>query len=84
MLVFNKYFYKNKKSKLYVGDRVAVLNDFIYQTGGSTVYIIAAACRQASNILPINYYQDVQVGRPLLTFALCSGQCRWRWGKAAF
>jgi hypothetical protein len=35
MLVFNKYFYKNKKSKLYFGDRVAVLNDFIYQTGGS-------------------------------------------------
>jgi adenine/guanine phosphoribosyltransferase-like PRPP-binding protein len=36
MLVFNKYFYKNKKSKLYFGDRVAVLDDFIYQTGGST------------------------------------------------
>jgi hypothetical protein len=35
MLVFNKYFYKNKKSKLYIGDSVAVLNDFIYQTGGS-------------------------------------------------
>jgi hypothetical protein len=35
MLVFNKFFYKNKKSKLYFGDRVAVLNDFIYQTGGS-------------------------------------------------
>jgi hypothetical protein len=36
MLTFNKYFYKNKKSKLYFGDRVAVLNDFIYQTGGSS------------------------------------------------
>jgi adenine/guanine phosphoribosyltransferase-like PRPP-binding protein len=36
MLVFNNYFYKNSKSKLYFGDRVAVLNDFIYQTGGST------------------------------------------------
>jgi hypothetical protein len=35
MLIFNKYFYKNKKSKLYFGDRVAVLNDLIYQTGGS-------------------------------------------------
>jgi hypothetical protein len=35
MLIFNKYFYKNKKSKLYFGDRVAVINDFIYQTGGS-------------------------------------------------
>jgi hypothetical protein len=38
MLVFNKYFYKNKKLKLYFGDRVAVLNDFIYQTGWSTTY----------------------------------------------
>jgi hypothetical protein len=36
MLFFNKYFYKKKKSKLYFGDRVAVLNDFIYQTGEST------------------------------------------------
>jgi hypothetical protein len=35
MLVFNKYFYKKKKSKLYFGDRVAVINVFIYQTGGS-------------------------------------------------
>jgi hypothetical protein len=35
MLVFNKYFYKNKKSKLYFRDRVAVLKDFIYQTRGS-------------------------------------------------
>jgi hypothetical protein len=40
MLVFNKLFYKNKKSKLYFGDRIAVLNDFIYQTGGSTPLII--------------------------------------------
>jgi hypothetical protein len=37
MLVFNKYFYKKKKSKLYFGDCVAILNDFIYQTGGSTM-----------------------------------------------
>jgi hypothetical protein len=36
MLVFNKYFYKNKKSKLYFGDSVVVVNDFIYQTGGVT------------------------------------------------
>jgi hypothetical protein len=35
LLVFNKYFYKKKKSKLYFGDRVAVLNDFVYRTGGS-------------------------------------------------
>jgi hypothetical protein len=32
MLVFKKYFYKKKNLKLYFGDRVAVLNDFIYQT----------------------------------------------------
>jgi hypothetical protein len=36
MLVFNNYFYKNKKSKLYFGDGVTVLNDFFYQTGGSS------------------------------------------------
>jgi hypothetical protein len=35
MLVFNTYFYKNKKSKLHFGDRVAVLNDLIYGYGGS-------------------------------------------------
>jgi hypothetical protein len=36
MSSFNKYLYKNKKLKLYFGDRVVVLNDFIYQTRGST------------------------------------------------
>jgi hypothetical protein len=36
MLVFNKYFYKNKKSKLRIGDRVALLNDIFYEYGGST------------------------------------------------
>jgi hypothetical protein len=35
MLVFNKYFYNNKKLKLYFRDRVAVLNNFIYQTWGN-------------------------------------------------
>jgi hypothetical protein len=35
MLVLNNYFYKNRTSKLYFGDRVTVLNDFIYQTRGS-------------------------------------------------
>jgi hypothetical protein len=29
MLFFNKYFYKNKKLKLYLGECVGVLNDFI-------------------------------------------------------
>jgi hypothetical protein len=36
MVVFNTYFYRNKKSKLHFGDRVAVLNDLIYGYGGST------------------------------------------------
>jgi hypothetical protein len=35
MLVFNNYFCKNRKLKLYFGDRVAVL--FIYQTEGVVV-----------------------------------------------
>jgi hypothetical protein len=34
MLVFNNYFYKNKKSKLYFGDRVTVLNDFFTKPEG--------------------------------------------------
>jgi hypothetical protein len=34
MLVFNNYFYKKIKSKLYFGDRVAVLNDFFTKTEG--------------------------------------------------
>jgi hypothetical protein len=37
MLVFNNYFFKNRKSKLHFGDRVAVLNVFLYQTGGSRI-----------------------------------------------
>jgi hypothetical protein len=37
MLVFIKYFYKNKKLKLYLRDCAAVLNDFIYQIGRSIV-----------------------------------------------
>jgi hypothetical protein len=35
MLVLNKYFYKNKKSKLCIGDCVAVLNDIFYEYRGS-------------------------------------------------
>jgi hypothetical protein len=33
MLVFNNYFC-NRKSELYIGDRVAVLNDLLYRTRG--------------------------------------------------
>jgi hypothetical protein len=40
MLVFNNYFYKNRKSKLYFEDRVAVLNDSIYQTCGSITLLL--------------------------------------------
>jgi hypothetical protein len=39
MLILNKYFYKNKKSKLCIGDRVAVLNDMFYEYGGSNVFL---------------------------------------------
>jgi hypothetical protein len=35
MLIFNKYIYTNKKWKLFFLNGVAILNDFIYQTGGS-------------------------------------------------
>jgi hypothetical protein len=49
MLVFNNYFYKNKKSKLYFGDCVTVLNDFIYQTGGSIYTFFPFPC--LTNIL---------------------------------
>jgi hypothetical protein len=38
---FNKYFYRKDKSKLCFGDRVAVLNNFFYQTGGSSGYIVS-------------------------------------------
>jgi hypothetical protein len=38
MLVFNNYFCKNRKSKLHLRDRVAVLNVFLYQTGGSMLH----------------------------------------------
>ena len=34
----DKYFYKNKKSKLSFGDRVAVQNDILFKYGGSTRY----------------------------------------------
>ena len=33
--IYQKYFYKNKKSKLCFGDRVAVQNDFIFKYGWS-------------------------------------------------
>jgi hypothetical protein len=36
MLVFNKYFYKNKKSKLCIGDRI--VNDMLYEYGRSNIY----------------------------------------------
>jgi hypothetical protein len=54
MLVFNNYFYKNRTSKLYFGDRVAVLNDFIYQTGGSMALEIptAQSVRNQTDYLP--------------------------------
>jgi hypothetical protein len=46
MLVFNNYIYKNKKSKLYFGDRVTVLNDFFYQTGGSIYFAFVLSTKK--------------------------------------
>jgi hypothetical protein len=40
MLVFNNYFYQNKKSKFYFGDRITILNGFFYQIGGSMLGIV--------------------------------------------
>jgi hypothetical protein len=60
MLIFNKYFYKIKKSKLYFGDRVAVLNDFIYQTGGSTS--ISGVSKVPSQIVRIQYPSGLLLG----------------------
>jgi hypothetical protein len=34
MLIFNKYFYKNKKSKLCFRDHVVILKDLLYAYGG--------------------------------------------------
>jgi len=41
--LFDKYFYKNKESKLGFEDRVIVLNDFLYEYGGSTYLSSAPA-----------------------------------------
>jgi len=46
MSLFHKYFYNNKRRKLCFGDRVAVLNDILYEYEGTTMsvsehYIIA-------------------------------------------
>jgi hypothetical protein len=65
MLIFNKYFYKNKKSKLYFGDRVAVLNDFIYQTGGSTMlnlilYIYLYLILKQGLLLPLFFVRHLE------------------------
>jgi hypothetical protein len=38
--IFDKYFYKNKKSKLCFGDRIIVQNDFIFKCGGSTMLLM--------------------------------------------
>jgi hypothetical protein len=38
-IFFQYFFYKRDKSKLCIGDSVAILNDFFYQTGGSTIYL---------------------------------------------
>jgi hypothetical protein len=38
-------FCKNRRSNLYFGDRVAVLNDFLHQTGGGNLLITISTIR---------------------------------------
>jgi hypothetical protein len=48
--LLDKYFYKNKRSKLCFGDRVAVQNDFFYQYGGSVcIYIYSYELKQLTS-----------------------------------
>jgi hypothetical protein len=56
MSVYNKYFYKNKKSKLCFGGRFAVVNDLFYRYGESK----SITGRQESNIME---YKVTQNGR---------------------
>jgi hypothetical protein len=65
VLVLNKYFYKNKKkSKLCIGDRVAVLNDMFYEYGGSIfnnrVVYIKIFYFSYLNILITNYDNELK------------------------
>jgi hypothetical protein len=48
MLVCNKkYFYKNNKLKLYFGDRIAIVNNSIFQTWGSSRLLAELVVAQA-------------------------------------
>jgi len=49
IVIFNKYFYKNKKLKLSFKDRVVVLNDFLYKYRNST-YLSVCGSKRASNL----------------------------------
>jgi hypothetical protein len=66
MLVFNKYFHKNKKLKLYFGDRVAVLNDFIYQTGGSIPAAILPCASRSQASEPCAWKKKTDVRKFML------------------
>jgi hypothetical protein len=52
MLIFNKYSYKNKKSKLHFGDRGAALNDFFTKLEG----VLAMSIHQHESIEKGNEY----------------------------
>jgi len=41
---FDKYFYKNKESKLGFGDCIVILNNFLFRYGGSTILVRVNIC----------------------------------------
>jgi hypothetical protein len=64
MLVFDNYFYKNKKSKLHFGDRVVVLNDSVYQTGGSIFmkyFLVNFVMARYLEVTCVMYFQPVDL-----------------------
>jgi hypothetical protein len=64
MLILNKYFYKNNKSKLCIGDRVAVLNDMFYEYGGSKKQLYALVDAEAEILIYIPFSKKVKGDRP--------------------
>ena len=52
--LFDKYFYKNKKSKLCFGDYVTIQNDFLYEYRGSTYYLLVwKSCSYATVLIKL-------------------------------
>ena len=51
---FDKYFYKNKELKLDFGDRIVILNGFLYGYGGSIAYMQRSTYRKAGPELNVS------------------------------